>query len=1037
MPLSYFFYKGEVYTSPNCTLFPSSGPPSATEDHPSWSYVSPSTWGRPMWAKRDYLELAFYPTSLNLEGSLLRHLRFYRRSNVPLEERLDSGVLKYRVAHAMQLYDLEAILVEVRNILQGLVEVLVSLDKQAFRGPSSENYMSWSKDRQAVQQRGFFVRRKFLYHIATISFYIAIISYCTGDEHRWYSLLLEKGTPAPLADKLEATILGDFRNVPRAGAFVLPDHSTAEWNFYFRVLVSANVPIYLAWGPLHSLLPGIPQRFPQCFQKFYPSESSLADLRGGQDLYLVRNRPEPPPLTLGFNIYQDQDRAPSSPPLPSSKHEPPMVTGGADTDKLSHHPISQQGNEMLDSRYYWRGRLLLPGEKPPSAPKFLPTDTPGSFFSRCTAARDHYVSTVESQSQKAARRTREKAAFNYQLSRDGRDALYEWNFNYYTMRWERNLVPRMDQQGVWESYSPSCKRYDPVHGEWDVAEFLDYGGNEISTQEEYRMLLDDEGSHSYDIAQWERRPSNPFFHEEDHHLAPQPPDNDPPQTATPSDDPPQTATPSDDPPQTATPSDDPPQTATPSDDPPQTATPSELATESVVTEPLIIPVAPQSGGNWIGVDDQQEVPNFISFVEVLLRFHAFRWGSSDITTLKHKRLSLEQACRAVGFYLPKHGSDILVDEVDRAPKFVAWVSLMLDKTTPPPSDWWWLHADSCDRLKNVLLTKGYPLRLSVLHDEEGDRHWWCLRRVSQPNSLRIIVVEDPTVASAAFQSRLGWDDVTRWMVSSGISFHMLTYSKTGTCEPAPSSDLRSALRLTLRPLGHKFTALDFEAYECSRRFLFRNPRIARAALLAGGILWRLAIEDVPLDIALEGPDPISFQEGSGFRLQDKTGSIYVDDELSEEEIGSIVGMYFEQSDRSRLNWGDDTYPMWWPVPRYFKATALDFPTWTPVDENWYPADFPTPPPAYPFVLIIVVRSSNPPSAIPPPSAIAPPIAVPPPSAIAPPIAVPPPSAIPPPIAVPPPSAIAPPIAVPPPSAIPPPSAVPPPSAIPPPLLLWC
>ena len=143
-----------------------------------------------MWAKRDYLELAFYPTS-HLEGDLFRHLRFHRRDYVPLEERLGSdGAPEYRVAHAMQLYELEALLVDARKILQDAIMVLVSLNKEAFPGPSSERYTSWSKDKINVQKRAFFARKKFLYHIATISFYVAIISYSTGDDHRW----LRKGS---------------------------------------------------------------------------------------------------------------------------------------------------------------------------------------------------------------------------------------------------------------------------------------------------------------------------------------------------------------------------------------------------------------------------------------------------------------------------------------------------------------------------------------------------------------------------------------------------------------------------------------------------------------------------------------------------------------------------------------------------------------------------------------------------------------------------------------------------------------------------
>lgn len=151
----------------------------------------------------------------------------------------------------------------------------------------------------------------------------------------------------------------------------------------------------------------------------------------------------------------------------------------------------------------------------------------------------------------------------------------------------------------------------------------------------------------------------------------------------------------------------------------------------------------------------------------------------------------------------------------------------------------------------------------------------------------------------------------------------------------PPLDPRPSHRLTVRPVKYKFTAADFEAYEHSRRYIFRDPRIARAALLAGGILWRLAIEDAPPDLVLDGPDPTAYQLGIGFRLQDEKGCYYIDDDLTNEEVSNILGTYFEQPKPDRVKWDNDTYPMWWPPIRHIKGSALDFPTWTPVAENWY------------------------------------------------------------------------------------------------------
>ena len=106
-------------------------------------------------------------------------------------------------------------------------------------------------------------------------------------------------------------------------------------------------------------------------------------------------------------------------------------------------------------------------------------------------------------------------------------------------------------------------------------------------------------------------------------------------------------------------------------------------------------------------------------------------------------------------------------------------------------------------------------------------------------------------------------------------------------------------------------------------------------LLAGGILWRLAIEEVAPDLVLDGPQPLSSQLGFGFRLHYQDNRVYMDNGLTNHEMGNIVGMYFEQPDPARVKWDHDTYPMWWPFPNYFWGSALDYPMWTPVAENWY------------------------------------------------------------------------------------------------------
>ena len=735
MKISALLHNDHLYMSPTCTSLPPGGPPSSLEDNPSWGVMT-STWHRCMWAKRDYLEVAFYPTSTHLEGELFRHLRFGRRDSIPLDEQQRLGQPpEYRVAHAMKLYELEALLVEVQNILQDAVNILVSLEKTPFPGPSSEAYTRWSKDRADVQNRAFYARRKFLYHIAMISYHIAVISYSSGDKHRWYYLLLERGVSGAIADKLSSTMIADFRpNVPRAGVFVLPDQQTESWILHLRALIAANIPVYIAWGPLHSS-PSILH----VFKHLYPTKDEIAYLRSSQDLRLAWDGP--PSSWTGGDRTSESGGHSDLVNQDSSRAAIERYSGLSDdwgVGGTSHQSHTRSEGQSQDGQYFWKGRALVIGEQPPSLPKFTAVDTPGSFFRGRAAAREAFIWTQESTRQKAARLDREKNT-NTSRYKSG-DEVYEWNFDYGTMRWLRTRVSKKEREAVWQIYLPRCKRYDSIAGEWDITEFLDYDA--LSASMEYQLLDDGEDD----------RPSDPFFRIEDYGLNPPPPSDEFPP-----------------PPPSRIPQGNPPATVTSSDSIVIQRSTTHIPARDTVVEQLVTPIhLPPQGGSADRVHNDQEVPNFVWFLEMLLYFHGFRWGSSEIKpTLKGKRLSLDHACRAVGFYLPDNGTSLLEEEDHRGVKFIAWVSHLVDKKDPP-SDWWLLHPDTQPRLKDILTDRGYPLRLSVLRNEVDGMLWWSLHKWDQHLVPWFIIVEDPTVASAAMQKRITWDDVARWMVASGM-----------------------------------------------------------------------------------------------------------------------------------------------------------------------------------------------------------------------------------------------------------------------------
>ena len=55
---------------------------------------------------------------------------------------------------------------------------------------------------------------------------------------------------------------------------------------------------------------------------------------------------------------------------------------------------------------------------------------------------------------------------------------------------------------------------------------------------------------------------------------------------------------------------------------------------------------------------------------------------------------------------------------------------------------------------------------------------------------------------------------------------MLMYTEAVTHQTATLPDPQPLLCLTICPFNHNFTAADFEVYEFSCYYLFRDPRIA-------------------------------------------------------------------------------------------------------------------------------------------------------------------------------------------------------------------
>jgi len=125
------------------------------------------------------------------------------------------------------------------------------------------------------------------------------------------------------------------------------------------------------------------------------------------------------------------------------------------------------------------------------------------------------------------------------------------------------------------------------------------------------------------------------------------------------------------------------------------------------------------------------------------------------------------------------------------------------------------------------------------------------------------------------------------LLKVGISFR--------TLHPLPASPSASLSSppgfVPIRLKDHVFSSVDYLDYVERRRQILISCR-GRAALLAGGLLWRLALEHLGEESASFGPSSAVLEHGLGF-VCTMQNQVFGDDELTHDEIAVICGLYYQ------------------------------------------------------------------------------------------------------------------------------------------------
>lgn len=135
-------------------------------------------------------------------------------------------------------------------------------------------------------------------------------------------------------------------------------------------------------------------------------------------------------------------------------------------------------------------------------------------------------------------------------------------------------------------------------------------------------------------------------------------------------------------------------------------------------------------------------------------------------------------------------------------------------------------------------------------------------------------------------------DVARSLLERGVPFRTLLSLESGIQPvfnlgpPNPQYTRTIPIRLS----GYVFGPRDYAAYLSQRSAILSQPH-ARAALLKGGIVWRLAKDVLSYDAVLQGPSSSATIFREGYSVRFINSPELVDDDISEVELDLICGLY--------------------------------------------------------------------------------------------------------------------------------------------------
>lgn len=232
-------------------------------------------------------------------------------------------------------------------------------------------------------------------------------------------------------------------------------------------------------------------------------------------------------------------------------------------------------------------------------------------------------------------------------------------------------------------------------------------------------------------------------------------------------------------------------------------------------------------------------------------------------TLALKRLGIESA---------HHTEETSACSVD----LYNYFHLAKDPKLSPPS---W---DFAPTLHRQIVNHGY-FHYSRISSE---RHVIGVRGKPLVNQWYLLVLYDARAVTELFYQQLeSIGQMVRYLIQQGMPF---ATGKPVLRPPRTPAATHSEPTLGFRHRSHTFDLVDFSAYETKKIDVLQGSA-GRAALMRGGIVWRLAYDTVAPKRVTNGP--ASNVAWSGKNIGDLNGHTLVDDNLSPAAEDAICGVY--------------------------------------------------------------------------------------------------------------------------------------------------